>query len=83
MGNVYNSRPIQRTGVKTSPKPPVQGGMQWSFGAKRSLVGGTNSSGHLQLQRNNSHNTAVFSRPGMVEVNIYLLYSNELLCHLL
>jgi hypothetical protein len=72
MGNTFNSRPIQRMGVKTSPKPPVQqqqqGGMQWSFGAKRSLVGGTNSTGHLQLQRNNSHNTAVFSRPGIVEV---------------
>ncbi|XP_060592793.1 protein Smaug homolog 1-like isoform X2 [Ruditapes philippinarum] len=74
MGNTFNSRPIQRMGVKTSPKPPVQqqqqGGMQWSFGAKRSLVGGTNSTGHLQLQRNNSHNTAVFSRPGIVEQTI-------------
>lgn len=71
MGNTFNSRPIQRMGVstavKTSPKLPLQGGMQWSFGAKRSVVGGTNSTGHLQLQRNNSHNTAVFSRPGLPE----------------
>ncbi|KAL4238060.1 Protein Smaug 2 [Mactra antiquata] len=66
--NIFYSRPVQRMGSKPMSKPPIQGGgMQWSFGAKRSLVGGTSSSGHLQLQRNNSHNTAMFSRPGLVE----------------
>lgn len=63
-GTVYGSRPIQRT----SPKPCQPGGMQWSFGTKRSLVAGTMSSGHLPLQRNNSSNTTMLSRPGLIEI---------------
>lgn len=39
---------------------------QWSFGAKRSIVGGT-TSGHMPLTRNTSLNPALFSRPGFVE----------------
>ncbi|XP_062619622.1 protein Smaug homolog 1-like [Saccostrea cucullata] len=41
-------------------------GPQWSFGTKRSIVGGT-SSGHAPLTRNSSLNPAIFSRPGPLE----------------
>ncbi|XP_021341894.1 protein Smaug homolog 1-like isoform X2 [Mizuhopecten yessoensis] len=39
---------------------------QWSFGAKRSIVGGT-TSGHIPLTRNTSLNPALFSRPQFSE----------------
>ncbi|KAL3874918.1 hypothetical protein ACJMK2_037870 [Sinanodonta woodiana] len=60
MGAVNNSRPLlQRSG--RIPKPSTQ----WSFGSKRSLVGGTTSTGPIPLQRNNSLN--IFSRPGLLD----------------
>ncbi|XP_052273565.1 protein Smaug homolog 2-like isoform X2 [Dreissena polymorpha] len=67
IGNSYSSRPMFRQGFK----PPVTQhhslGPQWSFGARRAMVGGMNSVAHLPLHRNNSHNTAVFSRPSVLE----------------
>lgn len=63
----YNSRPIQRTGMWTSPKQVTSSGAQWCFGAKRSVVGGTMSSGHLPVQRNSSHNAMIYSQPRLTE----------------
>ena len=68
IGPTYNSRPIQRTAVRTSPKQVTSSGAQWCFGTKRSVLGGTMSSGHLPVQRNSSHNTMIFSHPGLIEV---------------
>ncbi|XP_048734803.1 protein Smaug homolog 1-like isoform X2 [Ostrea edulis] len=41
-------------------------GPQWSFGTKRSIVGGTNTA-HAPLTRNSSLNSSMFSRPGPLE----------------
>ncbi|WAR20467.1 SMAG1-like protein [Mya arenaria] len=63
-----NTRPISRQGVKPPVTQQHSLGTQWSFGARRSVIGGGMvNPAHLQLQRNNSHNTAVFSRPGVME----------------
>lgn len=67
IGQNYNSRPIQRAAIRNPPKQVTSSGTQWCFGAKRSVVGGTMSSGHLPVQRNSSHNTMVFSHPGVIE----------------
>mgnify|MGYP003688988965 CR=1 FL=1 len=42
-------------------------GPQWSFGTKRSILGGT-TSGHAPLTRNSSLNPSMFSRQGPLEV---------------
>lgn len=67
IGPTYNSRPIQRAGLRTSPKQVTSSGAQWCFGAKRSVVGGTMSSGHLPVQRNSSHNAMLYNHPGLIE----------------
>lgn len=43
-------------------------GPQWSFGTKRSIVGGT-TSGHAPLTRNSSLNPSLFSRPEPLQVS--------------
>ncbi|XP_041353331.1 protein Smaug homolog 1-like isoform X2 [Gigantopelta aegis] len=48
-----------RNPQKTSPQ-------QWSFGTKRSVVGAS-PVGHLPLQRNNSLNTSLANKPGLLE----------------
>ena len=68
IGPSYNSRPIQRNSYHTSPKQVTSNGAQWCFGAKRSVLGGTMSWGHLPVQRNSSHNTMMFNNPGVIEV---------------
>ena len=68
IGQSYNSRPIQRNSYHTSPKQVTSNGAQWCFGAKRSVLGGTMSWGHLPVQRNSSHNTMMFNNPGVIEV---------------
>lgn len=43
-------------------------GPQWSFGTKRSIVGGT-TSGHAPLTRNSSLNPSLYSRPEPLQVS--------------
>lgn len=43
-------------------------GPQWSFGTKRSIVGGT-TSGHAPLTRNSSLNPSLFSRQEPLQVS--------------
>ena len=59
------------------PMRPQRVGSQWSFGAKRLIVGGT-TSGHAPLQRNSSLNPAMFSRPGVLEVSLHISGSVEM-----
>lgn len=56
-------------------------GPQWSFGTKRSIVGGT-TSGHAPLTRNSSLNPSLFSRQEPLQVSqcsCYYIYLNACL----
>ncbi|XP_060082936.1 protein Smaug homolog 2-like isoform X2 [Ylistrum balloti] len=65
-GNTFPLGASLRGGLNQKVQRQPRTTTQWSFGAKRSIVGGT-TSGHLPLTRNTSLNPALFSRPGFVE----------------
>lgn len=65
-GNTFPLGASLRGGLAQKVPRQPRSATQWSFGTKRSIVGGT-TSGHLPLQRNTSLNPAIFSRPGFIE----------------
>ncbi|XP_005108204.2 protein Smaug homolog 1 [Aplysia californica] len=72
VGNSLGGRIIPRAGRIPVPQsvghhqqhPSMQ---QWSFGSKRSILGGGSGGGHMPVQRNNSLNTAFLNKPGLLE----------------
>ncbi|CAL1527783.1 unnamed protein product [Lymnaea stagnalis] len=74
IGASLGGRIIQRAGRVPVPalSPYHPGGIQqWSFGSKRSIVGGGctggTSDGHMPVIRNSSLNTGFLNKPGLLE----------------